>query len=104
MSFAVSNVEPLLDDFVRSRQHIRRNREPQIVSGLEVDDQIVSYRLIDGQVGGIGTLQNLVHIVGCAAGQVCYIYRKAHQPTCLDEVGSVVHRWQPVLSREVDNL
>ena len=40
MSFAVSNVEPLLNDFIRSRQHIRRNRQADLLGGFEVDHEL----------------------------------------------------------------
>ena len=35
MSFAVSNVEPLLNDFVRPRQHVRRNRQADLLSRFQ---------------------------------------------------------------------
>src|SRR6266576_6739399 len=40
MSFAVSNVEPLPDDFVRPRQHIRRNFQADLLRGFQIDDEL----------------------------------------------------------------
>src|SRR4030095_15118945 len=40
MSFAVSNVEPLLNDFIRPRQHVRWNRQADLLRRFEIDDQI----------------------------------------------------------------
>ena len=31
MSFELSNVEPLLNDFIRPHQHVRRNRETDLL-------------------------------------------------------------------------
>jgi hypothetical protein len=34
MSFEVSNVELLLNDFIRPRQHVRRNRQTDLFGGF----------------------------------------------------------------------
>src|SRR5580765_5985453 len=39
MSFAVSNVEPLLNDFIRPRQHIRWNGEADLLHDFQIDDK-----------------------------------------------------------------
>jgi hypothetical protein len=48
MSFAVSNVEPLLNDFIRSRQHVRRNRQADLLRCLQIDDELKLFWLLDG--------------------------------------------------------
>ena len=40
MSFEVSNFEPLLNDFIRPRQHIRRNRQADLLGGFQIYDEI----------------------------------------------------------------
>ena len=60
MSFEVSNVEPLLNDFIRPRQHVRRNRQADLLGGFEIDDELELRRLLDGKIGGLGAFQNLV--------------------------------------------
>ena len=52
-----------LDDFIRSRQHLLRNRQTDLLSGFEIDDELELLRLLDGQVGRLGTFQNLVNEV-----------------------------------------
>ena len=53
MSFAVSNVEPLLNDFVRPRQHVRRNRQADLLRSFQIDDELKFRGLFDGKVGGL---------------------------------------------------
>ena len=66
MSFAVSNVEPLLDDFIRPRQHVRRNRQADLLGRLEIDHELKLRRLLHWQIGGLGALQDSVHEIGDA--------------------------------------
>jgi len=54
-------VPVLSDHFVRSRQHIRRDRETDLLRGLEIDDELKLRRLLHGQIGWLGTFQNLVN-------------------------------------------
>src|SRR5437867_34802 len=41
-------------DLVRPRQQRRRDRQPERLRGLEVDDEIELRRLLDGKIGGLG--------------------------------------------------
>ena len=54
----------LLDHLIRPLQKRRRDRQAEGLGGLEVDDQLELRRLLDGQLGGLGALENLVH-EGC---------------------------------------
>jgi hypothetical protein len=40
------------------------NGEAERLGGLQVDDEVDLCRLLDRQVGGLGTLQDLVHVGG----------------------------------------
>src|SRR5262249_48196641 len=51
-----------LDHLVRPRQHRRRDREPEGLGGLEIDDKLEFRGLLDGQIAWLGPLQNLVHV------------------------------------------
>ena len=53
---------PLPNHPVRSRQHIRRNREADLLGGFEINDQLEFSRLLDRQIGRLGALENFVHI------------------------------------------
>ena len=67
MSFEVSNVEPLLNDFIRSRQHVRRNRQADLLRGFQIDDEFELRRLLHGKFGWLGAFENLVYVAGGAA-------------------------------------
>src|SRR5262245_47508419 len=62
---ACSNVRErklgLLDQLVRKREQRGRHGETERLSDLDVDDQLELSRLLDGEVGGLSTLQDLVH-------------------------------------------
>src|SRR4029453_5533468 len=60
----------LLDHLVRSRQHIGRNRQADLLSRLQVDDQLELDRLLHGKIGRFSAFQNLVHVSGDAPIQV----------------------------------
>src|SRR5262245_46023815 len=53
---------PLLDHLVRALQEQRRDRQPERHGGLQVDDQLKLCRLLDGDVAGLGPLQDAVHV------------------------------------------
>ena len=68
--FYVSCCSLLFDHFIRSRQHIRRNRQADLLCRFEIDDELELRRLLDRQVGGLCAFQNLVDISGGAPVQV----------------------------------
>src|SRR5215472_5543060 len=51
-----------MNHLVRPRQHCRRNRQAECLDGLEVDDQLYLHGLLDGEVGGLGALEDLVYV------------------------------------------
>jgi len=40
---------------------------PRVLAVLRFDDQLELRRLLDGQVGGLGAFENLVHVAGGAS-------------------------------------
>src|SRR5262245_2097455 len=46
----------LSNHLVRSRQHIRRNRQTDLLGGLEVDHQLELSRPLNGQISRLGSL------------------------------------------------
>src|SRR5438874_1941019 len=51
-----------MDDLIRPLEQRLRNREAQGFRGLQVDHEVELRRLLDGQVAGLGALQDLVHV------------------------------------------
>src|SRR4030095_4232259 len=91
----------LLYDLIRPQQHRLRDGQPERLGGLQVDDQLVLRRLLDWQVGGLGSFQNLVHVSSGAPEQVGLVWSIAHKTTRGDEFRQVVYRRQTALSRQV---
>jgi hypothetical protein len=66
-----------LDHLVRQEQDGRWDREAQRLGGLQVDDQLKFRGLLHRQVGGLGALEDLVHIGGRAAPALKRLCRKS---------------------------
>jgi hypothetical protein len=48
-----------LDHLIRPREHVSRNRNADLFCGLQIDHQFKLGRLLDRQIRGLGTLENL---------------------------------------------
>src|SRR5262245_31903564 len=53
-----------LDHLIRSRQHIGRNCQVNLLGGFEIDDEFKLRCLLYWEVRRFGTFQNLVNVVG----------------------------------------
>ena len=70
-----------LDQLVRPGEHVRRDREADLLRRLEIDHELKLGRLLDRKVGGLGTLQDSVHIGGNAPVAVREVRPVGHEPT-----------------------
>ena len=61
---------PSFDHLICPRQHVRRNRQADLLCGFEIDDEIEFRRLLDRKIGGFSAFQDLVDIHGGAPVQV----------------------------------
>ena len=46
----------LFDHLIRSHQHVRRNRQADLLRCLEIDDQLKLHRLLHRKIGGLWSL------------------------------------------------
>src|SRR5215470_13199175 len=74
---------PSLNDLIRPRQHRRRDGQAERLGGLEVDDELELGRLLDREIGGLGTLEDLCHIGSGASIEISEIRAVAHEGACL---------------------
>src|SRR5712691_3892114 len=95
---------PLLNYFIRAPKQRWRDRQPERLGSLEVDHQLELGGLFDGQVGELGTFQNLVDVHRSPAINRQIVYAIRHEATFL-YIGLVwIDRGKPVLGREIDDV
>src|SRR5213593_1529232 len=71
----------LFDHVVRSTKHRRRDRQAERSGGLEVDNKLELRGLLDREVSGFGTPEELVHIDGAALDELSVLRAVAHRAT-----------------------
>jgi hypothetical protein len=49
-----------LDHLIRSRQHVRQNREADLFCGFQIDDEVELLRLLHREIGGLSAFYNLI--------------------------------------------
>src|SRR5215472_14526005 len=52
-----------LDHLIRLRQHVRRDRQTDLLGGFEIDHKFKLRRLFDRQISRLGTFENPVSII-----------------------------------------
>src|SRR5262252_10945840 len=87
----------LLDQLIRPLQHRRRERQAEGLGGLEVDDELELRGLLDRQVGGLGPLEDLVHIDRGAAEQVVEAGGLRDQTARFRMLSGLTHHRQVIL-------
>ena len=91
------------NNLVRLEEQRRGNREAKRLRGLEIDNQLELYRLLDGQVSRFGSFQDLIHVGGSALEHIGETRSIRHQTASLDKLACTEHRREAVLGREVHN-
>src|SRR5438094_7546792 len=94
----------LLDHVVCLEEKRLRNGEAEGFRSLEVDDQLELRRLLDGQVAGLGALEDLVHVDGGAPPLVAQTGPIGHQAARLHVLRDGADRREPVPQRELSDL
>src|SRR5262245_57254174 len=84
----------LANNFIRSGQNIRRNRDPYLLRCLQVDDELKLFWLLHWEVGGLGAFQTSIDKVGNSAIAVGAIGSVRHEPARFDVVSALEQRRQ----------
>jgi hypothetical protein len=91
----------LLGHLIRPLQERRRDDEPDVLRGLDVDYQLELGGLLDGKVTGLGAFEDLIHLGGGTPYLVVKVHRIRHETAHLDELPMAPHRRYPMLGREI---
>src|SRR5262249_48876255 len=89
---------------IRPCQHVRRDREADLLGCLQIDHQLELNRLLNGEIGGFGAFQNLVRVGGGTSEHFGNARAVIYETTFLHILSLVVHRREPALCRELYNL
>src|SRR5712692_3487112 len=76
----------LLDDLIRPEPQRRRNREAERLRGLQVDDELESVNLLNGQFSGVGAQENALDEFGCELAHCVIAHAVAGKPPFRDTV------------------
>ena len=91
-------------DSIRPRQHIRRNRQADLLGGLEIDHKLKLHRLFDWQIGWLGTFEDSVHVVRSASELIGVVGCIRHKATDFYVRTILIHRREAVFDRLFGNL
>src|SRR6516225_8058272 len=91
----------LFDHRIGTGKQSRWDFEAKGPCGLEIDDQLEMCWLLDGQVGGLATLQDFVNIHGSVAKKLNIFCRVGQQPALLGEPPRHRHRRHSMLYRKI---
>src|SRR5262249_58301526 len=81
----------LLNDPIRLREHLRRNRQADLLGRLEIDDDLELRRLLDRNIAKLGTFRNLLHVRGGAPAQVGHVHAVRHKAPGVYEIALAGH-------------
>ena len=74
------------------------------MSPLAAGDEIELDGLLNRQISRVSALEDFINKVRCALEHATKVLTTGHQATLMDPSPTCVHRWQPLLCYEVDDL
>src|SRR5262249_50513012 len=86
----------LFDHLICSYEHIRWNRQADLLGGFEINNQLKLHRLFYRQVSGLAAFEDLIHIRGSAAEHVGSAVPIGHEPSSVHELPLSKHGRQPI--------
>src|SRR5262245_7515217 len=75
-----------LDQLISLCDEQRRHFETERLGGLEVNQVLELRGLLDGQVGGLGALEDLVHVGSRAPKQISSVHSISHKAPGIDKL------------------
>jgi hypothetical protein len=100
---AIENLK-LLNDLIRPCQYVWRDRQTDLLGSFQVDNQLELRRLLNGNIGSLGTFKDLVHVCGGAPPQIREIRSIGHKSPGFQKFSLAVYRREPVLAHEFYDL
>src|SRR5262245_11313180 len=91
MCFFICAFSYLTNDFRRPRQYVRWNRYANLLRRLEIDHKLEPGRLFHRQIGGLGSLQDPVHVISYAPVDVRLVCSVGHESTGIYSFSALVH-------------
>src|SRR5215469_1648504 len=89
-----NSVRWLFNHLVGASEERLGDRNAKGVGGLEVDDQLELRRLLDGKVGRLGALKDLVDITSGATERAAQILAVAHKTASVGQLTKCADGWQ----------
>src|SRR5712692_8834224 len=94
-----------MDHLVRPHQERRRDRQPEGLGGLEIDDQVELGRALDWQLTGFGALEDRSHVASGASKKIGEVRSVGEEPARLSEDRHErANRGEPMLEGRVGNV
>jgi hypothetical protein len=83
----------LFDHIVSLGEQRGRDGEAERIRGLAIYDEFEFGRLLNGQVGGLSALQDLIHKSGSAPEKIDEVRALGHQTPLVRELAKAIHGW-----------
>src|SRR5207249_5010758 len=91
----------LLDHLIGQEQQGWGHRDPERLGGLEVEDQREPRRLLHRQVGGLGALEDLIHIGGGTPERVWHARAIEHEAAVVHVLAQLRQHRESALGRQL---
>src|SRR5438093_9444139 len=92
-----------LNDLIRPLQQRLRDRQPEGLRCLEVDDQLELRGLFDGQVARLGPLEDFVDVASGTSLHLGSIYSIGHEAAWLNKHLELIDCGDPMRGRKIDD-
>jgi hypothetical protein len=78
------SVQSSLNHLIRPHQHVGRNRQADLLSRFEIDDELELLRLLHREIGKLSAFEDLVHLGSGAPIKVIEVRPIGHKAALID--------------------